>query len=66
MFGVEVMFPKALNVLKELFPELDLPDTETETCTVCEAVAASDREATREARAKAEAEKVSRASLLSN
>lgn len=53
----------ALDVLKEAFPEFDPPDTDTETCTVCEAVAASDREATREARAKAEAER-SRLSML--
>ncbi|CAE6465896.1 unnamed protein product, partial [Rhizoctonia solani] len=47
----------ALEVLKEAFPEFEPPDTETETCTICEAIAASDREANREARAKAEAER---------
>ncbi|KAG8713111.1 hypothetical protein FRC11_013264, partial [Ceratobasidium sp. 423] len=47
----------ALGVLKEAFPEFEPPDTETETCTICEAIAASDREATREARARAEAER---------
>ncbi|CAE6490373.1 unnamed protein product [Rhizoctonia solani] len=47
----------ALEVLKEAFPEFEPPDTETETCTICEAIATSDREASREARAKAEAEK---------
>ncbi|CAE7168504.1 unnamed protein product [Rhizoctonia solani] len=47
----------ALDVLKEAFPEFEPPDTETEICTVCEAIAASDREASREARATAEAEK---------
>ncbi|CAE6483095.1 unnamed protein product [Rhizoctonia solani] len=47
----------ALEVLKEAFPEFKPPDTETETCTICEAIAANDREASREARAKAEAER---------
>lgn len=50
---------KALEVLQEIFPEFQPPDTETETCAVCEALAASDREASKEARTKAEAERVS-------
>ncbi|KAH7340859.1 hypothetical protein B0J17DRAFT_653080 [Rhizoctonia solani] len=53
----EKISTSALEVLKEAFPEFEPPDTETETCTICEAIATSDREATREARAKAEAEK---------
>ncbi|KAG9102662.1 hypothetical protein FRC06_001495 [Ceratobasidium sp. 370] len=47
----------ALDVLQEIFPEFEPPSTETETCSVCEAVAASDREATKEAKVKAEAER---------
>ncbi|KAJ1309786.1 hypothetical protein OPQ81_006551 [Rhizoctonia solani] len=47
----------ALEVIKEAFPEFEPPDTETGTCTLCEAIAASDREASREARARAEAER---------
>ncbi|KAG9094631.1 hypothetical protein FS749_012099, partial [Ceratobasidium sp. UAMH 11750] len=47
----------ALHALQEIFPEFDPPSTETETCPVCEAVAASDREATKEARVKAETER---------
>ncbi|CAE6449091.1 unnamed protein product [Rhizoctonia solani] len=53
----------ALDVLKEAFPEFEPPDTETEICTICEAIAASDREATREARARAEAERTRLLSL---
>ncbi|KAG9126666.1 hypothetical protein FRC07_002539 [Ceratobasidium sp. 392] len=53
----------ALQVLQEIFPEFQPPGTETETCSVCEAVAASDREATKEARVKAETER-SRLSVL--
>ncbi|KAG8728077.1 hypothetical protein FRC12_022035, partial [Ceratobasidium sp. 428] len=47
----------ALSVLQDIFPEFNPPNVETETCSVCEAVAVSDREATRETRAKAEAER---------
>lgn len=50
---------KALEVLQEIFPEFQPPSTETETCAVCEALAASGREASKEARAKAEVERVS-------
>ncbi|ELU44819.1 Patatin domain-containing protein [Rhizoctonia solani AG-1 IA] len=50
----EKISTSALGILKEAFPEFQPPDTETEICTICEAVAANDKEATREARAKAE------------
>ncbi|KAF8682576.1 Cysteine proteinase [Rhizoctonia solani] len=53
----EKISTSALGILKEAFPEFQPPDTETEICTICEAVAANDKEATREARAKAEAER---------
>jgi hypothetical protein len=50
---------QALDILKEAFPEFQPPDTETKVCAICEAVVASDKEATREAKAKADAERVS-------
>ncbi|CCO28005.1 hypothetical protein BN14_01996 [Rhizoctonia solani AG-1 IB] len=54
----EKISTRALDILKEAFPEFQPPDTETKVCAICEAVVASDKEATREAKAKADAERM--------
>ncbi|KAF8758543.1 Cysteine proteinase [Rhizoctonia solani] len=55
--GCRDPMPDVSRFRSDLYCEHDSPDTETEICTICEAVAANDKEATREARAKAEAER---------
>ncbi|QRW14456.1 ubiquitin carboxyl-terminal hydrolase [Ceratobasidium sp. AG-Ba] len=48
---------QALCVLQEIFPEFQPPSVEATPCSACEETAATDREASKEARIKSEAER---------